>query len=120
MRFRYQRMDSILGDFAKLEADGVTFVLATALSQQPYLEAEGRGGQYFYRPRDIGGFPAEFGIVNDELLSIMAHQYMIHIGDVAMSLSLLNFAWQPAAVRITLAASPSHGGRRVSYAGGCL
>jgi hypothetical protein len=51
----YRNMDDLLGDFFALEnRHSVTLVLATALSQQPYLKYESIGGQRFYRPYDMG------------------------------------------------------------------
>jgi hypothetical protein len=72
----YRNMDRLIGDFLKLERDGVTLVFATALSQQPFLKFEDIGGQHFYRPRDAAGLLKAIGISPDELLPVMTHQFM--------------------------------------------
>jgi hypothetical protein len=74
--FGYQQMDRLLEDFFALEKDGATLVLATALSQQPYLKHEQSGGQRFYHPKDLPAFLRRLGLAWDELNPVMAHQYM--------------------------------------------
>ena len=75
----YRNMDSLLGDFFDLESQhGATLVLATALSQQPYLKHETIGGQRFYRPFDIRKLLEMCGVHPKAIEPTMTHQYMIH------------------------------------------
>lgn len=73
--FGYQQMDRLLEDFFALEEHGATLVLATALSQQPYVKHEATGGQRFYHPRNLEAFLKLLGIEWVELNPVMAHQY---------------------------------------------
>ncbi len=79
--FGYQKMDALLEDFFKLENDGYTLILATALSQQPYLAAEDRGGQLYYRPHDFAGFLKSHGISYAQLEPVMAQQFVLRFAD---------------------------------------
>jgi hypothetical protein len=81
--YGYQRMDALLGDFFKLEQEGYTLVLATALSQQPYLAAEERGGQLYYRPLDFEAFLRSHGIAYSQLEPVMAQQFVLRFADRA-------------------------------------
>ena len=69
-------MDELLGEFFKLEAQGYTLVLASALSQQPFLKLEGIGGQRFYRMHDARQFLGALGIDFVDIQPVMTHQYM--------------------------------------------
>ena len=75
--FGYQQMDRLLADFFALEASGAMLVLATALSQQPYLKHEQEGGQHFYHPKDLAGLLRSLGLHWLDLNPVMAHQYLI-------------------------------------------
>lgn len=75
--FGYKNMDSLLGDLFALEASGTTLVLATALSQQPFLKYEDIGGQRFYRARDIHAFMSRFDIKPRVIQPVMTHQYQL-------------------------------------------
>ena len=88
VRYGYQRMDSLLGDFFELERKhGATLVLATAISQQPYLDAEQRGGQLYYRPKDFAAFLASQGIVTSRIEPIMTAQYIVRCDDAEATLA---------------------------------
>jgi len=78
--FGYQNMDRLLGEFFELEKDGVTLVLLTALSQRPFTRYESRGGQHFYRPRDIDDLLTRIGVSYSSVKPVMAHQYVIRFG----------------------------------------
>jgi hypothetical protein len=54
--FGYRSMDALLRRFFALAQPDTTIILCSALSQQPFLKREGRGGQHFYRLRDIPHF----------------------------------------------------------------
>ena len=75
--FGYKNMDDLLGDFLKLEAGGTMLVLASALSQQPYLKHEEIGGQRFYRPHNATALLARLGIQPRVTQPVMTHQYQL-------------------------------------------
>jgi hypothetical protein len=77
--FGYQEMDKLLARFFELEKQGALLVLSTALSQGPNQ----RAGHAYYRPRDIDGLLAEFGVRPARLLPVMAQQYSAEFLDQA-------------------------------------
>lgn len=79
--FGYRNMDRLLGDFFRIEDENVTLVLASALSQQPFLKHETSGGQHFYRPRDVDHLLAALQIRPNQVQSVMTHQYVIEFND---------------------------------------
>lgn len=79
--FGYQRMDELLADFFDLEDEDTLLILATALSQQPYLKNEAVGGQHFFRPRNVAALLGSLGIEYEELQPVMAHQYLLRLSD---------------------------------------
>lgn len=81
--YGYQKMDALLADFAELERDGTTLILATALSQQPFLKWEAIGGQRFYRPLDVAHMLSGFGISYAAIEPVMTHQFVIRFPDAA-------------------------------------
>lgn len=80
--FGYKNMDRLLGDFFQLEDENVTLVLASALSQQPFLKHEAIGGQHFYRPRDLDRLLAELEVRPQQVQSVMTHQYVMEFNDM--------------------------------------
>ena len=81
--FGYQNMDRLIGEFFRLEEQGATLVLMTALSQQPFLKYEDIGGQNFYRPRNIEAMLSVLGITASDVQPVMTHQYKLRIDDAA-------------------------------------
>lgn len=79
--FGYQEMDKLLGEFFKFEKEGVTMVLATALSQQPYLKDEDMGGRRYYRPKNMELFLKRLNISFDKVEPVMTSEYMVHFKD---------------------------------------
>lgn len=80
--FGYQNMDRLLGRFFALEKHHpVTLVLASALSQQPFLKAEAEGGQRFYRPRNMDSLLAWLGLKPAAAQPVMTHQYMLRFDE---------------------------------------
>jgi hypothetical protein len=75
--FGYQSMDKLLGDFFRLASDNVMLVLATAISQQPFLKREGSGGQHFYRPHNFESLLNSLGIHVKEVQPVMTHQFSL-------------------------------------------
>jgi hypothetical protein len=58
-------------------------ILATALSQQPFLKREGSGGQHFYRPRDFEALLQSLGIQARSVLPVMTHQFALSFSNQA-------------------------------------
>ena len=81
--FGYQQMDRLLEDFFALEDEDTMLILATALSQQPFLRGEDEGGHTYYRVRNIEGLLGRLGIVPKEIHPVMTHQYLAHFADQA-------------------------------------
>jgi Type I phosphodiesterase / nucleotide pyrophosphatase len=74
----YIAMDRLLGAFlAQADANGAMLVLATALSQQPYLAAEDSGGKHFHRLRDVDHFFRRFALPHRDIDPTMTHQYFV-------------------------------------------
>jgi hypothetical protein len=74
--FGYQSMDALLRLFLTLAEQDTTIILCSALSQQPFLKREGRGGQHFYRLRDVTAFLRLVGIKPRLVEPVMTHQYL--------------------------------------------
>jgi hypothetical protein len=76
--FGYKEMDLLLGRFIELAGRDSTLVFATALSQQPCLTYEERGGKTLYRPHDFDRFLKEIGIESKVMVApVMAEQFHI-------------------------------------------
>jgi len=77
MLFGYQAMDALLARFMVLaEETGAMLVLATALSQQPFTQAEAAGGKHFYRLRDVERLFRRLGLRFANIDPTMTHQYL--------------------------------------------
>lgn len=90
--FGYKKMDALIGQFLGYAAGKYRLVLATALSQQPFLKYEHIGGQRFFRPRDIEGLFKLLDIKALEILPVMTHQYSARFAtaeDAAQAKALL-------------------------------
>lgn len=76
--FGYRAMDRLLGAFMTLaDRHGALLVFMTALSQQPYLAAEERGGRHFHRLRDVDALFARLGLAHRDMEPTMTHQYRV-------------------------------------------
>jgi hypothetical protein len=75
--FGYRSMDALLRRFFALAEADTTIILGSALSQQPFLKREGRGGQHFYRLRDISHFLQLLDIAPRMVEPVMTHQYRL-------------------------------------------
>jgi len=76
--FGYQEMDKLLGQFMELAGRDTTLILCTALSQQPCLMYEDRGGKTFYRPRDFARLLAVAGVTAPcQVSPVMAEQFHV-------------------------------------------
>jgi hypothetical protein len=77
IKFGYEAMDWLIGRFLKLaDRSGATLVFQTALSQQPFLKYEAKGGQRFFRLRDVAAFLREAGVIYRDVDPTMTHQFM--------------------------------------------
>jgi hypothetical protein len=76
-------MDALLRRFFALAEADTTTILCSALSQQPFLKREGRGGQHFYRLRDIPYFLQLLDIAPQMVEPVMTHQYRLRFADGA-------------------------------------
>jgi hypothetical protein len=77
IKFGYEAMDWLIGRFLKLaDRSGATLVFQTALSQQPFLKYEAKGGQRFFRLRDVAAFLREAGVTYRDVDPTMTHQFM--------------------------------------------
>ncbi len=81
--FGYRSMDALLRRFFALAQPDTTIILCSALSQQPFLKREGRGGQHFYRLRDIPHFLKLLDIAPRMVEPVMTHQYLLRFADRA-------------------------------------
>ncbi|HVA62076.1 MAG TPA: hypothetical protein VNF74_00010 [Terriglobales bacterium] len=77
--YGYQRMDEIVGECLRLAGRDTTVVMATALSQQPCLSYESKGGKKFYRPVDYRRMLKLAGVTAAARLSpVMSEQFHIY------------------------------------------
>lgn len=85
IQFGYQEMDRIVGQALELAGDDTVVMLATALSQQPYLKMEDAGGKQLYRPENLHAFPGLIGLGGvTEVAPVMAEQfYIYHDGEAS-------------------------------------
>jgi hypothetical protein len=74
--FGYQSMDKLLYQFSRIVDDQTIVILCSALSQQPFVKRDSRGGQHFYRLRDVNRFAELLGIRPERIEPVMTHQYM--------------------------------------------
>ncbi len=81
--FGYRSMDALLRRFLALADADTTIILCSALSQQPFLKREARGGQHFYRLRDIPRFLQLLDIASRMVEPVMTHQYRLRFADGA-------------------------------------
>jgi hypothetical protein len=78
IRFGYEAMDKLVGDFLDLAArNGARLIFMTALSQQPFLKHESKGGQKFYRLHDVERFFHQWDIAFTEVSPTMTNQYLV-------------------------------------------
>jgi len=75
--YGYQQMDRLLERFFALEGRGYTLILASALSQQPFVRGDESGGQRFYRPKDVHSLLEKLNIRPDSIEPTMTNQFML-------------------------------------------
>lgn len=83
VRHGYRQMDALVEKaIALADETGATLMLCTALSQQPYVHADARGGTYTYRPHDFDRLVAAIGIDGvDRVSPVMAGQFRLYLED---------------------------------------
>ncbi|MDE0802709.1 MAG: hypothetical protein OSA99_05220 [Acidimicrobiales bacterium] len=81
----YRQMDVIIGEaFDLVEGTDTTLMLCTALSQQPYLQAEATGGKFVYRPNRFDTVIDALGIrMVEQVAPVMAEQFHLLFADEA-------------------------------------
>lgn len=78
VKFGYMSMDAQLGRIMHAAREtGARIMFATALSQQAYLNYEGRGGRHYYRPTDLDALLHRLGVRPQVVQPVMAHQYIL-------------------------------------------
>jgi hypothetical protein len=77
--FGYQQMDDLIGRFIELAGNDATLIFSTALSQQPCLIYEEKGGKRLFRPKEIEKLIAFADIRAPHTIApVMAEQFYIH------------------------------------------
>lgn len=83
IRDGYVAIDRVVGRAMRLSRQcGARLMFVTALSQQPFLRYEDRGGQHFYRLHETNGFVARLGLDPVTVSPTMTNQYMMHFASV--------------------------------------
>ena len=78
--FGYQEMDRLVGKFIELAGKDTTLVFCTAISQQPYLAYEEKGGRQVYRPSNFEAFVRFAGVSEPfKVAPVMAHQFHVYL-----------------------------------------
>lgn len=84
IRYGYQRHDELLGKAMKIAGSDTAIVLCTALSQQPMLDYETRGGKSMFMPRDFEPLLEAVGApANARAEQIMAEEARLHYENAA-------------------------------------
>jgi hypothetical protein len=85
VRHGYRQMDALVADaMALADETGSTLVLCTALSQQPFVQADASGGKFVYRPHDFGALVATLGLRDvDQIAPVMSEQFHLYFRDDA-------------------------------------
>ena len=78
--FGYQEMDRLVGKFIDLAGHDATLVFCTAISQQPYLAYEDKGGRNAYRPSKFEALVRFAGVTSPfKIAAVMAHQFHVYL-----------------------------------------
>jgi hypothetical protein len=73
----YEAMDGLIGRFLELVDPDTVVILCSALSQQPFLKWEQKGGQHFYRLHDVSRLLAMLDASPVKVEPVMTHQYLV-------------------------------------------
>lgn len=79
--FGYEAMDRLIGRFLQLVDQDTVVILCSALSQQPFLRWEQKGGQHFYRLHHVDDFLSILGVAPVKVEPVMTHQYLVRFAD---------------------------------------
>lgn len=78
--YGYEQMDRIVGEADALCDDRTALVFCTALSQQPCLTYEERGGKKIYRPRDFERLLAFAGVTAPHrVVPVMSQEFRVYL-----------------------------------------
>ena len=78
--FGYQEMDRLVGKFFDLAGRDATLVFCTAISQQPYLAYEEKGGRQVFRPSNFDALVRFAGVTGPfRVAPVMAHQFHVYL-----------------------------------------
>jgi predicted AlkP superfamily phosphohydrolase/phosphomutase len=78
--FGYQEMDRLVAKFIDLAGKDATLVFCTAISQQPYLAYEEKGGRQVYRPSNFEALVKFAGVGGPfKVAPVMAHQFHVYL-----------------------------------------
>ena len=73
-------MDRLVGKFIDLAGKDATLVFCTAISQQPYLAYEEKGGRQVYRPSKFEALVRFAGVPEPfKVAPVMAHQFHVYL-----------------------------------------
>jgi hypothetical protein len=82
--FGYRKQDALIGRFLDLAGPETTLVLCTALSQQPCLTWEDKGGKRFYRPHAYEDLIAFAGITEAHRCApVMSEEFSLRFEELA-------------------------------------
>jgi Type I phosphodiesterase / nucleotide pyrophosphatase len=84
IRFGYQAHDRLIGKAMALAGEGTAIALCTALSQQPMLDYEVRGGKHMFLVKDFAALQAALGVsAPARAESLMAEESWLHFATEA-------------------------------------
>ncbi|MBM0105589.1 alkaline phosphatase family protein [Steroidobacter sp. S1-65] len=84
IRYGYQGLDELIGKALAIAGSDTAIVLCTALSQQPMLDYEERGGKAMFLPKDFKRLLDAIGApANARVEQIMAEEARLHYNDPA-------------------------------------
>ena len=84
IRFGYQAHDRLIGKAMALAAGGTAIALCTALSQQPMLDYEVRGGKQMFLVKDFAALQTALGIrALARVEALMAEESWLHFATAA-------------------------------------
>lgn len=79
IRYGYQGLDDIVGKAMTIAGSDTAIVLCTAISQQPMLDYEARGGKAMFVPKDYNALLGVLGApANARVEQIMAEESRLH------------------------------------------
>jgi Type I phosphodiesterase / nucleotide pyrophosphatase len=84
IRFGYQAHDTLIGKAMALAGPGTAIALCTALSQQPMLDYEVRGGKHMFLVKDFAALQSALGIrATARVEALMAEESWLHFATEA-------------------------------------